>query len=120
MLHHLNNTSRSTHKGWTLLKVIIKSYKSFLIKIGLLALMTTLITMTAPALTHRIISFVKLDDRTTSEGAWLIFLLVLVTIGKAMVQTHLYYQFAVIGFNLSNTISLLLYRKTLRYPSLSS
>ena len=122
MLHQFDNTSKSSHKGFTFLKVIIKTYKSFLASIGILALLTTLITMMAPALTHKIISFVKLDeiDRQASEGAWLIILIIVVTLGKAIVQTHLYYQFAVFGFNLSNTISLVLYQKALKYPSLSS
>jgi ABC-type multidrug transport system fused ATPase/permease subunit len=122
MLHQLDNTSKSSHKGFTLLKVIIKTYKSFLTSIGILALLTTIITMMAPALTHKIISFVKLGeiDRQTSEGAWLVILILVVTLGKAIVQTHLYYQFAVFGFNLSNTISLVLYQKALKYPSLSS
>jgi hypothetical protein len=33
-------------------------------------------------------------------------------------QSHLYYRFAVFGFNLSNTLSLMLYQKSLNYPSL--
>jgi hypothetical protein len=44
--------------------------------------------------------------------------IVLITLGKAIMQSHLYYQFAVFGFNLSNTLSLLIYEKSLKYPAL--
>jgi hypothetical protein len=44
--------------------------------------------------------------------------IVLITLGKAIMQSHLYYQFAVCGFNLSNTLSLLIYEKSLKYPAL--
>lgn len=42
----------------------------------------------------------------------------MITLGKAVLQSHLYYQFAVFGFNLSNTLSLLIYEKSLKYPAL--
>lgn len=44
--------------------------------------------------------------------------IVLITLGKAIMQSHLYYHFAVFGFNLSNTLSLLIYEKSLKYPAL--
>jgi ATP-binding cassette subfamily C (CFTR/MRP) protein 1 len=42
----------------------------------------------------------------------------LITLGKAILQSHLYYKFAVFGFNLSNTLSLLIYAKSLKYAAL--
>jgi hypothetical protein len=41
-----------------------------------------------------------------------------ITLGKAVLQSHLYYKFAILGFNLATTLSLLLYEKSLKYPSL--
>jgi hypothetical protein len=38
---------------------------------------------------------------------------------KAIIQSHLYFKFAVFGFNLSNTLSLLIYSKALKYPAVS-
>jgi ABC-type bacteriocin/lantibiotic exporter with double-glycine peptidase domain len=42
----------------------------------------------------------------------------LLALAKALLQSHLYYRFAVLGFNLSNTLSLLVFAKALRYPAL--
>jgi hypothetical protein len=76
--------------------------------------------MTGPVLTHMIITFVKKapEDRSWDEGIWITVGIVLITLGKAVLQSHLYYQFAVFGFNLSNTLSLLIYEKSLKYPAL--
>jgi hypothetical protein len=40
-------------------------------------------------------------------------------LAKAITQSHLYFKFAVFGFNLSNTLSLLIYAKALKYPIVS-
>jgi ABC-type multidrug transport system fused ATPase/permease subunit len=40
-------------------------------------------------------------------------------LAKALTQSHLYFKFAVFGFNLSNTLSLLVYSKALKYPATS-
>lgn len=40
-------------------------------------------------------------------------------LAKAITQSHLYFKFAVFGFNLSNTLSLLIYAKALKYPIIS-
>jgi hypothetical protein len=67
--------------------------------------------MTAPVLTHRIINYIKQapEDRSYEEGGWLVGVITMITLGKAILQSHMYYQFAVFGFNLSNTLSLLIY-----------
>lgn len=111
---------RSSKKGWTLLKAIAKAYCSSVVFLGLLSLVITIFTMTAPILTHQIITYVKNspEEREASQGLWLIMGIVAITIGKAIMQSHLYYKFAVFGFNLSNTLSLLIYEKSLKYPAL--
>ena len=44
-------------------------------------------------------------------------LVVVVTLGKSLIQTHLYYLFAIFGFNISTSLSLLIYNKSLTYLS---
>jgi hypothetical protein len=82
-----------------------------MIALAILSLVITVFTMTAPILTHRIITYIKIvpEDRSFDEGIWLVVGITLITLGKAILQSHLYYQFAVFGFNLSNTLSLLIY-----------
>lgn len=50
---------KSEKPGWTLLKAISHSYGKSLALLGMLALVITAFTMTAPVLTHMIIAFVK-------------------------------------------------------------
>jgi hypothetical protein len=82
-----------------------------MIALAILSLVITVFTMTAPILTHKIITYIKIvpEDRSFDEGIWLVVGITLITLGKAILQSHLYYQFAVFGFNLSNTLSLLIY-----------
>jgi len=111
MYNALKQTRRSTRKGFTLLKAIARSYRLQILALAALSLVITVFTMTAPVLTHRIITYIKVvpEDRSFEEGVWLVVGITMITLGKAILQSHLYYQFAVFGFNLSNTLSLLIY-----------
>jgi hypothetical protein len=53
------HVEKSSKPGWTLLKAISHSYCKSLGLLGILALVITAFTMTAPVLTHMIIAFVK-------------------------------------------------------------
>lgn len=112
--------TRSRREGVTLLKAIMISYRAPLAILGLLALFITIFTMTAPVLTHMIIGYIKkpVEEREAKEGALLVTGITLLALAKALLQSHLYYRFAVLGFNLSNTLSLLVFAKALRYPAL--
>jgi ABC-type bacteriocin/lantibiotic exporter with double-glycine peptidase domain len=111
---------RSSRAGVTLIKAIFKSYKAHFILLGTLALFITTLTMAAPVLTHMIIGYIKLpyEERSLQEGILLVVGITGIALAKALLQSHLYYKFAVLGFNLSNTLSLLVFAKALRYPAL--
>ena len=99
----------------TLIRVIAESHRQSLLIIAGLALLSTLLAMSTPIVTHKIVEFVKLptEEKTFREGAWIMFWVVTVTLGKSMIQTHLYYSFALLGYNVSTTLSLLLFKKSL-------
>lgn len=113
-------TPKSPKKGLTLIKAISKFYWKSITFLGILALFITILTMTAPVLTHLIINFVKISpqNRNWNEGIYIVLGIFFTNLGKAILQSHLFYRFAVFGFNLSNTLSLLIYEKSLKYPSL--
>jgi ABC-type multidrug transport system fused ATPase/permease subunit len=120
-LHNcIRDTRKSKKKGVTLLKAVMRCYWKEIAGLGVLSLLITSMTMTAPILTHKIIAYIKQDtsERNTNEGAWLIVGITLIALGKAIFQSHLYYRFAIFGFNLSNTLSLLIFQKSLKYPAL--
>jgi hypothetical protein len=62
----LASARRSAKQGLTLLKVIVRSYSHSLLALGLLSLLITVFTMTAPILTHRIISYVQIPSEERS------------------------------------------------------
>ena len=102
------------------MKAIFRAYNSSFIALSLLALFITILTMAAPVLTHLIITYIKkpTQERSLEEGIVLVIGISAISLVKALLQSHLYYKFAVLGFNLSNTLSLIIYDKALRYPAL--
>lgn len=102
------------------MKAITKAYKSSFIALSLLSLFITILTMAAPVLTHLIITYIKKpsQERSLNQGIFLVLGISGISLVKALLQSHLYYKFAVLGFNLSNTLSLIIYDKALKYPAL--
>lgn len=98
----------------------MKAYRSSFIALSLLSLFITILTMAAPVLTHLIITYIKkpLQERSLDQGIVLVIGISGISLLKALLQSHLYYKFAVLGFNLSNTLSLIIYDKALKYPAL--
>lgn len=102
------------------MRAIMKAYRSSFIALSLLSLFITILTMAAPVLTHLIITYIKKpsQERSFDEGILLVLGISAISLVKALLQSHLYYKFAVLGFNLSNTLSLIIYDKALKYPAL--
>lgn len=98
----------------------MKAYRSSFIALSLLSLFITILTMAAPVLTHLIITYIKKpsQERSLDQGIVLVIGISGISLLKALLQSHLYYKFAVLGFNLSNTLSLIIYDKALKYPAL--
>lgn len=51
-----------------------------------------------------------------SKGVTLFIGVFFLAFGKLIAQSHVYFNFGILGFNLSNTLSLLLYEKSLKHP----
>jgi len=77
--------------------------------------------MYAPIITDQIITYIEdapSNERSTSQGISLFAGVLLLTFFKMIAQSHVYYNFGILGYNLSNTLSLLLYEKSLKHPVL--
>lgn len=77
--------------------------------------------MYAPIITDQIITYIEdapSNERSTSQGLSLFVGVLLLTLFKMIAQSHVYYNFGILGYNLSNTLSLLLYEKSLKHPVL--
>lgn len=77
--------------------------------------------MYAPIITDQIITYIEegpANERSTSKGLSLFIGVLVLTLFKLIAQSHVYYNFGILGYNLSNTLSLLLYEKSLKHPVL--
>ena len=103
-------------KGWRLVKSILKAYKKEIGLVLCFTLVSTTLLMYSPILTHNIIAFISQKDRSMQLGICYFLQIFFLKIMMTLSQTFLYYYFAILGFNLSNTLSLLIYDKALRHP----
>lgn len=76
----------------------------------------TILQIAQPILTNQTIAYIEGESRNFKTG-FLYFLGILsATLVMSLLMSQIYYIFAVLGFNLSNTLSLLIYNKTLKHP----
>jgi hypothetical protein len=67
-----------------------------------------------------VISYVQSDDKSLSDGIQLIGLILLLKAIKNLAESHMSFSFSTLGFNLSNSLTLCIYDKALKYPTLCS
>lgn len=72
--------------------------------------------MYQPILSHDVIDYIAEGDRTTGTGLAYFFAIFGISLFLAISQTFMFYYFGILGYNLSNTLSLLIYNKALKHP----
>ena len=78
-------------------------------------------SMYAPIVTDQIISYIEegpTKDRSLTKGVGLFVIVFFMNFFKIIANSHVLFNFGVLGFNLSNTLSLLIYDKSLKHPVL--
>jgi hypothetical protein len=76
--------------------------------------------MLLPIITKMVIIYVQSDDKSLSQGIQLIGLILLLKAIRNLAQTHMWFNFSILGFNLCNSLTLCIYDKALKYPTLCS
>ena len=75
-------------------------------------------TMFQPILMNNIMSYIRNEDKNTTQSIIYYVAIFLVTSTSSTLITHMFYHFAVLGFNVSNNLSSLLFKKALKHPIL--
>lgn len=110
----------SPREGFTLIKAIAVTFKNVLIILMVFFAIVSGSLLYSPVLTGQIIRYLsQSEDRDITMGV-ILFLATFVTqIIRVVASSHMYFHFAVLGYNLANGLSLSVYSKSLRYPALS-
>lgn len=82
----------------------------------LFSIVKTGLQMYSPILSHDVIDYISQDNKTTATSLVYFGSIFMVTLLMALDTSYLFFYFGVLGFNLSNTLSLLVYNKALKYP----
>ena len=77
------------------------------------------IAMYQPILMNQIMDYVKQANKQISQGLVFFAAIFATNFLTSISASHLFYHFALIGFNLSNALSLLIYEKSLKHPLLT-
>lgn len=80
------------------------------------SIMITSLQMYQPILSHDLIDYIGKAEHSLKTGLIYFFAIFSISLLLAISQTFLWYYFGVLGFNLSNTLSLLIFQKALKHP----
>ena len=75
--------------------------------------------MFQPILMKKIMDYVNQGEKTASESSIYFCSIFLIRLLLAIILPHFYYKFGVFGFNLTNTLSLMIYKKAMKHPLLT-
>lgn len=110
---------RNDRKGAKLAKSIITTFRKDIISCILGSAISSAAYLYNPILSHDIIEYVT--EGRQSIGTSLTYFFTLLTLGILMViiEANTWNWLAVLAYNLSNTLSLLIYSKALKHPLLT-
>jgi|JI6StandDraft_1071083.scaffolds.fasta_scaffold233198_1 ABC-type bacteriocin/lantibiotic exporter with double-glycine peptidase domain len=76
--------------------------------------------MLLPNITKLVISYVEGNNKDLEKGILLLAIILLLKFSQNLAESHLFYHFALLGYNVSNGLSMCIFSKALKYPTLSS
>lgn len=106
----------SPTQGVKLTKSLFKAFKREAGLVFFFALLYSAFQMYTPILTHDIISYISDKDRVFETSLYFFLTILSIKFIMCLSQSFLYYYFTVLGFNISNTLSLMIYKKALDHP----
>jgi hypothetical protein len=120
MKNHFEHTTKSSKEGFTLIKVLTKTYLcEFLTILAFLTLYVSIQSL-SPYLTSLIMRYVAhKDDYAYYYGGMLFATVLLLQMVKSLSEAHMGYRFTKLGINLTNSLTLLIYSKSLKYQSIA-
>ena len=72
-----------------------------------------------PVIMNQIIDYLNVKDRALLQGIIFFSVIFLITFVSSIIGGHVSFQFEILGMNLSNTLGLLIFNKTLKHPLLT-
>lgn len=76
--------------------------------------------MLLPNITKMVIHYVQSDEKSVQTGIFFLVGIVLLKFTQNLAQSHMFYHFTLFGYNVNNGLSLCVFNKALRYPTLCS
>lgn len=120
MKTNFEGTKRSKREGFTLIKILLKTfYCQFLTILGFLTVFVSIQSL-SPYLTALIMRYIShRDDYEPYYGGLLFGLILLLQLVKSLSEAHVGYRLTNLGVTLTNSLTLLIFTKALRYPSIA-
>ena len=120
MRESFEQTAKNKRKGFTLMKVLAKTYWCEFMKILTFVTIYVSIQSLSPYLTALVMRYISDRDSYESYYGGLLFgIIVIVQTLKSLSEAHLNYRFAKLGINMTNSLTLLIFTKSLKYQSIA-
>lgn len=103
----------------TLVKAITKAFKRQIILLLLVALIYVAAIMYSPILMNNMMDYINSKNKAVSQSVLFFFAIFMTNFILSVSSSHIFFRFAIFGYNLSNTLSLLLFNKALKHPLLT-
>ncbi|KAL4454971.1 hypothetical protein ABPG74_006353 [Tetrahymena malaccensis] len=104
----------------TLIRSLVSTFRRRLTISFLISFFDSCVLMSTPYLIKTVIEYSSEQNQDYRKGIILICAVILSRIILCLLDSHAYYQFSVLGFDLTNTVSVALLEKSLRYSLLST
>lgn len=115
----IRNDSRGS-EGFRLVRSMVKAFSGSIWLILLAGAVSTTISMLLPNVTKMVISYVEGDNKELKMGVLLLASILVLKFIQNLAESHLFYHFTVLGYNVTNGLSLCVFNKALKYPTLCS
>lgn len=103
-----------------MLKAIFASTKHLTIPVLIAALIAVSISMSIPYITELIIAYISDGNKQVSKGLLYVGGVLLLKFIQNVAESRLYYNLAIVGYNICNTLNICIFEKATKYPTLCS
>jgi hypothetical protein len=115
-----SSTPKSKTEGFTLIKALFKTFRREWFYLSIILVLMEITVVSTPVLTALSISYITHDQGETGYAV----LLFLATFGvmtlSRMFSTHFTYRMGNIGISMSNTVTMMIFNKSLKYSELGN
>lgn len=114
------NKENKNREGMSLVRAMFRTCKKLIYPVLITAVIVVTISMSIPYVTDLIIKYIEGGEKQVSKGILYVGGILLLKFVQNVAENRLFYNMTVIGYSLCNTLSVCIFEKATKYPTLCS